>query len=458
MTPEATALAAELAPLLQGRVLTGEQVAPYLHDATTVRGVKGNADVVVLARSVEDVRAALRWCYEHDVPLTPRGGGTGYAGGAVPFGGVVLAMEELRAVRAFDPLLWRIQVEAGLRTADVRRYARENGLFFPPDPGAAEQSQIGGNIATNAGGPHAFKYGVTGNWVTGIEAVVPPGEVIRVGGPIRKDQSGYDLKHLLIGSEGTLGIVTAAWLRLLPAPESTFPVVAAYADAESGCAAIETIMGSGLVPAAIEYLDRGTVEIAGPAFPWQIPATAGFLLITEADGGETEAIQLRDALVEASTAGALEVHAPTGANEIRDLWRWRDGVSSAAAARRGGKVGEDVVVPVDRLAEAIDSIVEIGSRHDLQAISWGHAGDGNLHANFLIDPNDEADLTRAAKAADDVFALAARLEGSVSGEHGLGWLKRGQLEKQWSAKAVELHRELKRTFDPKNLLNTGKKL
>ena len=163
----------------------------------------------------------LAWCYEHDVPLTPRGGGSGFAGGAVPVdGGVVLALDRLDRVRAFEPLLWRAHVEAGVRTKRVQQLARESGLLFPPDPGAPEQSQIGGNVATNAGGPHAFKYGVTGRWVTGLEAVVPPGEVIAVGGPIRKDVAGYDLKSLLIGSEGTLGIVTAAWLRLIPAPEA----------------------------------------------------------------------------------------------------------------------------------------------------------------------------------------------------------------------------------------------
>src|SRR5207253_1961597 len=182
----------------------------------------------------------LAWCYEHEVPLVPRGGGTGLAGGAVPVdGGVVLALERVDRVRAFDPRLWRMHVDAGVRTATVRRLARENGLLFPPDPGGAEQSQIGGNIATNAGGPHAFKYGVTGRWVTGLEAVVPPGDVIAVGGPIRKDVAGYDLKSLLIGSEGTLGIVTAAWLRLVPAADAASPVAGFYAGTGEGCAALE---------------------------------------------------------------------------------------------------------------------------------------------------------------------------------------------------------------------------
>src|SRR3989442_2000785 len=198
---------------------------------TEARGLSGRADAVALPRSAAEVAEVVAWCYAHGVAIVPRGGGTGYAGGAVPLdGGVVLSLERLDRVRSFDPLLWRIEVEAGLRTAELRRIAREGGLLFAPDPGAAEQSQIGGNIATNAGGPHTFKYGVTGAWVTGLEVVLPPGELVRVGGAIRKDVAGYDLKNLLLGSEGTLGVVTAVWLKLIPAPEAALPVVGFYRD------------------------------------------------------------------------------------------------------------------------------------------------------------------------------------------------------------------------------------
>jgi FAD/FMN-containing dehydrogenase len=338
-------------------------------------------------------------------------------------------------------------------TKRVQQLARESGLLFPPDPGAPEQSQIGGNIATNAGGPHAFKYGVTGRWVTGIEAVVPPGDVIAVGGPVRKDVAGYDLKSLLIGSEGTLGIVTAAWLRLIPAPEAAYPVVGVYNGTAAGCEAIERVVGSGLVPAALEYLDGGSLAAAGGAFPGGVPAGAGFMVIAEADGSRHEAARLRDELVEVLGDGALAVVAPEPAH----LWRWREGVAFAVIAQRGGKSGEDVVVPLDRLAEAIEETVEIGRRHDLPACSWGHAGDGNVHANFVVDPRDDAELDRARAGAEELFAMAIRLGGSISGEHGIGWTKRGWLERQWGPRAVQLHRELKRVFDPKGLLNPGKK-
>jgi glycolate oxidase subunit GlcD len=439
-----------------GSVLEGAP-ASYLVDETESRGLRGRADAVVVPESAEEVAEVVSWCYEHGVAIVPRGGGTGFAAGAIPLdGGVVVSLERLTRVRAFEPLLWRIWIEAGLRTAELRRIVRESGLFFPPDPGAAEQSQIGGNIATNAGGPHAFKYGVTGTWVTGLEAVLAPGQIVSIGGPIRKDVSGFDLKSLLIGSEGTLGIVTAAWLRLLPAPDASYPVAAFYPTAEAGCAAIESVLGNGLVVAALEYLDAATLAAAGPAFPSRVPSDARFLVLAEADGSLAAARELRTALLDVLGDKALGVHAPRENAEIEALWRWRDGVSIAVTAQRGGKVSEDIVVPLDRLAEAIEETLAIGARHGLSACSWGHAGDGNLHATFLVSPERADELGRAEEAAQDLFALALSLGGSVSGEHGVGVVKRGR--QGWSPEAAALMAAVKQAFDPRGLMNPGKKV
>lgn len=430
----------------------------WLQDATETRGVRGRADAVVLPETTDAVAAVLEWCYERGVPVTPRGGGTGYAGGAVPTeGGVVLGLERLRGVRLFEPLLWRAELEAGLTTATVRRLARENGLLFPPDPGAAEQSQLGGNVATNAGGPHALKYGVTREWVTGLEVVVPPGDVVRIGGPFRKDVAGYDLGSLLVGSEGTLGIVTAAWLRFVPAPAAAVPVVAAYPDTARGCAAVEYVLGSGCVPAALEFVDAAALRLVGAGLPLRLPEGAGFLVLAEADGEAEEASREAGAIAEALAEGALAVERLAAGAESESVWRWRSGISLAVATARGGKASEDVVVPVDRLAEAIERVFAIGRRHGLEACSWGHAGDGNLHATFLVDRADPDALARAADAADDLFALAVELGGSISGEHGIGSVKAGQLGAQWPDRALELHAGVKRVFDPKGLLNPGKK-
>jgi FAD/FMN-containing dehydrogenase len=417
----------------------------------------GRAATLVHPRSATEVAEVVAWCYGHDVPVVPVGGRSGLAGGAAVLdpGVIAVALDRLGAVRSFEPELWRMEAEAGVTTQTVARRARESGLFFPPDPGAAEQSQLGGTIATNAGGPHAFKYGVTGDWVTGLEAVLAPGELVRVGGPVRKDVAGYDLRALLTGSEGTLGIVTAAWLRLVPAPAAQLPVVAAYRDADAGCAALLGVLASGVLPAALEYVDVRAMEAAGGAFPGG--PLRGFVVLAEADGSPAEAARVRDELVEALSDGADHVAAPTGRAAGRALWRWRDGVSLAVSAVRGAKLSEDIAVPVDRLAEAIGETVAIGARHGLDACSWGHAGDGNVHASFLLEPGDAAQRDRAETAATELFDLALRLGGTVSGEHGLGVLKAGQLARQWMPGAVAAQRAIKAALDPKGLLNPGKK-
>ncbi|HEY7396996.1 MAG TPA: FAD-linked oxidase C-terminal domain-containing protein [Gaiellaceae bacterium] len=423
------------------------------------RGVVGHADAVVMPSTTEEVAAVMRWCYGHDVPLTARGGGTGLAGGAIPVeGGVVIGFERLNRIRRFDPLLWRMHVEAGVTTGDIQRLARESGLRFPPDPGAAEISQIGGNIACNAGGPHAFKYGVTGHWVTGLEAVVPPGEVVTIGGPLRKDVAAYDLKSLLVGSEGTLGLVTAAWLRLTPAPEAELPVVGLYADADSGIAAIERVLGSGVVPAAVEYLDGVLLSYAADSYPYGLPDDAGFMVITEADGSAPEARRVAGELREALSEDAVAVHAPEGVDDVAALWRWRAGVAFAILAQRGGAFSEDIAVPLDRLRDVVRETAAIGERHEIPALSFAHAGDGNVHATFLFSPDDPDEEARADAACQELFDLAHALDGTVSGEHGIGWLKRGQLERQLGPTGYDLHKRLKHAFDPKGLLNPGKKL
>jgi glycolate oxidase subunit GlcD len=431
--------------------------AAYLTDQTEARGLQGRADAVALPRTAEEVVEVVAWCYAHGVPIVPRGGGTGYAGGAVPLdGGVVLALERLDRVRSFDPLLWRINVEAGLRTAELRRIAREGGLLFAPDPGAAEQSQIGGNIATNAGGPHAFKYGVTGAWVTGLEVVVPPGELVRLGGPLRKDVAGYDLKRLLIGSEGTLGVITAAWLALTPAPEAAWPVVGFFDGVRSGCAAIERVVGTGLPVAALEYVDSETMRVTGSTFPGEVPGGA-FAVIAEADGSADEAARIRTDLLEVLGEDALALFAPQTSAEIAALWRWRDGLALVVDAQRGGKASEDIAVPLDRLGEAIEESLEVGRRLGVPACSWGHAGDGNLHTTFMLAAENEAELALAPRLSEELFELALRLGGTISGEHGVGFVKRNWLARQLGPRAFELHSSIKRAFDPQNLLNPGKK-
>jgi len=281
---------------------------------------------------------------------------------------------------------------------------------------------------------------------------------VSVGGPVRKDVAGYDLKSLLVGSEGTLGIVTAVWLKLVPAPEVTMPVAAFHADTRSGCDAVLRVLGHGIPAAAVEYLDGEALASGAASYEPGVPDGAGFMVIAEADGSPDEAERIRTELVEALSEGALAVHAPRDREGQEALWRWRAGLGFAVLARRGGLLSDDIVVPLEHLAEAVEETIAIGRRHDLIALSFGHAGDGNLHSTFLISPESPEERVRADRACEELFELAASLGGSISGEHGVGTMKRGQLRRQWSPRALELHAAVKEAFDPRNLLNPGKKL
>jgi glycolate oxidase subunit GlcD len=447
----------ELARLIgPEHVLTAPDQSPYNSDASRRRELRGHADAVAVPGSAQEVAEVVRWCYAHDVAIVPRGGGTGLTGGAVPTdGGVVLSLERLRAVRELAPALWRMLPEAGVSTRDVQRLARENGLFFGPDPGASEQSQIGGNVATNAGGPHALKYGVTGAWVTGLEAVLAPGELVQLGGWARKDVAGYDLKDLLIGSEGTLGVITAVRLRLLPAREATVAMVVLLATREQGCTAMLDVPAAGLEPAAMDFVDGETLAYVAAGYAGELPAGAGFALLLEFDGTRERCRQQADALRELLGGVALAIEQPA---DVQALWQWRDGFNGVVTGVRGAKVSEDVSFPVERLQEGLERFERIARGHRLRSCAWGHGGDGNVHATVLVDATDEQELDRAHLVGDELFALVGELGGSIAAEHGVGWLKRGLLGAQWDGRAVQLHEQIKRVFDPKGLLNPGKKL
>ena len=441
--------------------------AADLEDATRWAGRRGRADAIVRPGNAEQVAAAVAWCYAHDIPMTIRGGGTGLSGGAVPEGGVVLSLERLNRVRSMEPEWWRCEVEAGVTTEALHRRAREAGLRYPPDPGASESSHIGGNLATNAGGPHAFGHGVTRAWVLGVEAVLAPGELVHIGGPTRKDVAGYDLTSLLVGSEGTLGIITAAWLRLVPPPGAEQIVVGLFPGLSAAQEGIAGALTCGAVPVALELLDGGTLQDAGATLPVEGAAaewsaltdpTSAVLLIAHLEGDLAETTAARgDALVDTwQEAGATWTGVPNPASSTA-LATWRGGISNAVAARRGGKLSEDVAVPTDRVAELLAGSAAIARRHGLEHAAWGHAGDGNMHCTYLLDPTDPERCGQASEAAEELFALAIALGGTISGEHGLGRLKSGHLAAQWDPAAVRAHEAIKAAMDPKGLFNPGRK-
>ena len=429
-TTASTALERDLKALLgEDAVLPGNTRA-YLSDATESRNLRGRADAIALPN---ERRSSRKRPWPGATTTTSRSSpaAAARASPAAPSRSMAAwssSLENLKKIRHLDPGLWRAAVEAGVVTADLRRRARENGLLYPPDPGSHEQSQIGGNIATNAGGPHAFKYGVTGAWITGLEFVLAPGELVRVGGPIRKDVAGYDLKSLMIGSEGTLGIVTAAWVKMIPAPEAALPLAALYPDTATGCAAIEAAFASGVVPAAIEYLDEGAIEATRGAFPVELPDDARFMVIVDADGtadrGGPHPQRADRGAERGRAARSTRPPPPTRSTRCGAGATAPRSPSPRSAAARSRRTSSSRSTASQ---EAIDATIEIGRRHDLPACSWGHAGDGNLHSTFMIDLDDPAELERAEHAAEDLFALAVELGGSVSGEHGIGLVKNGQI-------------------------------
>lgn len=429
----------------------------WLSDGTESAAIAGSARAVLRPADVAGVQVAVRLCRQHGVPVVPRGGGTGYAAGAVPFAdGVVLSVERLRRVRERRPETWALSVDAGVTTAEVRRLAREDGLWFPPDPGAAEQSLIGGNVATNAGGPHCFKYGVTGQWVTAVEAVLGTGELVRFGRGLRKDVSTLDLRALLVGSEGTLGVITGVDLRLIPEPEVRLPVIGVYPTLEAGCEAVLAALASGVVPAAVEFLDRVAIEASRASYPGDLPVDAEFAVLVEADGSAIGAAADQGLLAAALADGAADVLAP-GPDRAAALWAWRDGVSLGVLARHGGKLSEDIVIPVDRLADAVRGVRRLGEESGFETTSWGHAGDGNLHASFLFDRADATAVARAAEVAPRLFDLARSLGGSISGEHGVGRLKIAAAADEDPA-VLALQRAVKASFDPDGIMNPGAKV
>ncbi|MGE4428641.1 MAG: FAD-binding oxidoreductase [Solirubrobacteraceae bacterium] len=429
-----------------------------LRDATEARGTTGQALAVVRPGDADEVAAVVRWAARHGVPLVPRGGGTGFSGGAVPdAGSVVLATDRLTGPGEIVPEDWSATFPAGVVTADLQRRCLEAGLFFAPNPGSAESSLIGGNVATNAGGPRSFRYGPVRAWLTGVEAVLGDGERIRAGGTVRKNVETLDLLGLLCGSEGTLGVITSVSLKLQPAPELALPLLACYPDRDAGLAALASAMACGVVPAALEFLDGATLRAAAAGFPGGLPDGADFAVLAEALGPEAVAHAEGRVIVDALTPDALAVHAPTDRRDVDALWRWRDGVSIAVTAAHGGKLSEDLAVPARRLGDVLAAVDGIAEELGVPVCSWGHAGDGNLHATVMVDRTDPVALRRAEAAAHRMLDLPGPLGGVLTAEHGIGTVKRDAAARL-DPTVIATQNAIKDVLDPAGIMNPGKKL
>lgn len=414
-------------------------------------------DAVVLAADTADVATTLAIAEKHGVPVTPRAGGTGRTGGAVPVaGGIVLATHTMGRILEIDRQNLFAVVQPGLVTAELHAAVEAEGLFYPPDPNSLKTCMIGGNVAENAGGPRAFKYGVTRDYVLGLEACLMGGRVVRTGKRTVKGVTGYDVTALLVGSEGTLGVFTEVTVRLVPKPAEIATVLALFDDVRAAADAVRRVVAAGLVSRCLELMDGPTLE-AIRAQGVAVDPRASAMLLVEVDGSAgtalDEALQrLGDVLTEGGTA--LDVVAAQDASQRARLWEARRMLSPATRKLAKYKLSEDVVVPRSRLVDLFVEVDRIGEETGVRHLTYGHAGDGNLHVNWLW--NDPAERPAVDRAIEGLMRATIRLGGTLSGEHGIGVLKAAYLPLEQSPELIALQQDLKRVFDPNGLLNPGK--
>jgi glycolate oxidase len=448
--------------------LTAIVGAPYVKTDDESRTAYGTdalkrgtqADVVVLPANVQEVAAVVRACAAARVPIVPRGAGTGYTGGAVPLrGGVVLSLERLNRILEIDEANLVAVVEPGVITGDLQDEVEKVGLFYPPDPASLRESSVGGNVAECAGGPRAFKYGTTKKYVLGLEAVLPTGEIIETGGKVVKNVVGYDLTQLLVGSEGTLAIITKIILRLVPKPPAQVTLRATFVDVEAAALAVNNIIRARVVPAALELIDGDSLEAVAQYLQVRslAPAGTGAILLLEVDG-IPEAIAKEAELVAKACrdAGATEVLRASDAAEREELWRVRRELSYSLKTITPLKFNHDVVVPKGRIPELFALVRKVKEEFRLRIPLFGHAGDGNIHVNIMVNPDDAAEIARAHEAEPVLFRGVIALEGSISGEHGIGFSKMPFIPLELTADEIALMKRVKAAFDPHGILNPGK--
>lgn len=414
------------------------------------------AELVVFAENAAHVQAVLRACQTLEVPVTPVAARTGKSGGCLPlYGGVALSLERMNRIKSLSVEDLTAVVEPGVVTGTLMKAAEEHGLFYPPDPNSWESCTLGGNIAENAGGPRALKYGVTRDYVIGLEWVLPDGELLKVGRRTIKGVAGYDLLGLFVGSEGTLGIATEITLQLIPLPKLVRTALVSFPDVHKAARAVSAVLAAGVLPRTLELLDEVSLQAVdgrGVAFP----KGAGAAVLAEVDGSIEEGLFAELAQIEELCAshGALETVVAQDESQREKLWAARRMLSTALRALKPRKISEDIAVPRSKIPEAIERLKALGQQLGLTIATYGHAGDGNLHANILF--SELSERPKVDQAIERMLKLTVELGGTITGEHGVGYAKRDYLELEQPAGLIELQRRLKSFFDPKGLLNPGK--
>ncbi len=415
-------------------------------------------DVVVRPENVEQTQAVMQLCAKSGVYVTPRGAGSGKAGGCVAvYGGVVLALDRLNKILEIDKENQLARVEPGVILQPFQELVESEGMFYPPDPASLSWCTLGGNVACNAGGPRALKYGVTGTYVLGVDAVLPTGERIKTGRSTTKGVAGYDVTSLITGSEGTLAIITGITLKLLPNPRYVQTALAVFPSTEPAVKAVSSILARGILPRTLEYMDRDSIEavkVMNP--PYRFPPNAGAALILETDGeSEVGTLEALERCLEVTAEfGAVDAFLAQDAKQRRDIWASRRLLSEATRKIKKRKVSEDIVVPRSKIPEMVARTGLLGEKHKLSTCSFGHAGDGNLHTQILFDELEQ--MPQVDALLDDLFDIVLELGGTITGEHGVGLSKKKYLPKELSPDVIALQQRLKDAFDPAGILNPGK--
>ena len=439
------------------RVLTQqEDLIPYGYDGTAA--LSALPEAVVFPQTTEEVAALLKWAATHEKPVVTRGSGTGLSGGSVPVGGgIVVCLTKFDKVLELDRANLTLMVEPGVTTIKISELAAEAGLFYPPDPGSMKISTIGGNVANNSGGLRGLKYGVTRDYVMGLEVVLADGTVTWLGSKCVKDVAGLSLKDLFVGSEGILGIITKVLLKLAPAPQSRQTVLAVFDSLEKAAQTVSDIVAHPIIPCTLEFLDRTTIHCVEDYAKIGLPLDAEAILLAETDGHPSVTID-EIAAIEAIALknGATRVRRAESEEERLSLAAARRTAFSALARRRPTTILEDVTVPRSELAKLVRFIQDTADKHKLQVGTFGHFGDGNVHPTFLTDEKDAEEMHRVETALSEIVDFTLKLGGTITGEHGVGLAKKMFLPRQFDPGSLALLRTVKIAMDPKNLLNPGK--